>query len=134
MQTKVCRICETEKYMDEFHKSNVNSDGRDSRCKTCRKSMAAQRYADGPDRERHLMKTYGITLVEYDELLESQAGGCAICGVSSDKIGRRLAVDHDHSTDEVRGLLCTQCNTMLGQSGDRPEILRLGAQYLERFS
>jgi hypothetical protein len=59
---------------------------------------------------------YGLTPVEYDKMVEEQNGKCAICGkdrnVTSDK--RRLAVDHDHETGQVRGLLCTICNTRLG--------------------
>lgn len=64
-------------------------------------------------RKYYLKHTYGITLADYDEMLEQQRGGCAICGgVSSD--GSRLAVDHDHETGEVRGLLCMNCNLKLG--------------------
>ena len=62
---------------------------------------------------------------------EAWLGGvCAICGgVSTD--GRRLAVDHDHITKDVRGLLCQPCNVGLGVFGDSPEVLRLAADYLE---
>jgi hypothetical protein len=73
----------------------------------------------------------GVTPEQYDEMLSAQGGTCAICE-QVDHLGRRLAVDHDHETGEVRGLLCGRCNTMLGQMNDDPELLRRAASYLER--
>jgi len=60
-------------------------------------------------RKNALKRRYGITPEQYDLMLERQGGGCAICG-RLPKPGRRLAVDHDHATKRVRGLLCFQCN------------------------
>lgn len=56
-----------------------------------------------------LQTRFGMTLEEYDELFDGQGGVCAICG-GSNPDGRRLAVDHDHETGEIRGLLCYRCN------------------------
>lgn len=85
-----------------------------------------------------LRKKYGITLERYEELRQSQGGGCAICG-RTEPIGRASAVvddvwlhvDHNHETGQVRGLLCTNCNHSLGGFGDDPAILRRAAAYLE---
>jgi hypothetical protein len=67
-------------------------------------------------------------------MLEEQEGRCAIC--RSDDVGwhrkDRWAVDHDHVTGKVRGLLCHHCNSLLGQARDSPLILFLAAAYLER--
>jgi hypothetical protein len=86
-------------------------------------------------REDKLNTSYGISLREYDELWEKQKGVCAICErpETTKQHGRmaRLAVDHDHKTGKVRGLLCRKCNNMLGCSGDRVDILLKGAAYLE---
>ena len=63
---------------------------------------------------RFLAKNRGITEAEYSALLEGQGQRCAICGKQCGT-GRRLAVDHDHQTGRVRGLLCFRCNTSLAR-------------------
>lgn len=63
-------------------------------------------------REYELRSRYGISSEEYDRLLQEQGGACAICAGSC-PTGRRLAVDHDHETGRVRGLLCATCNQRL---------------------
>jgi hypothetical protein len=76
---------------------------------------------------------YGITLEQYNALLEEQGGRCAICRV--DEPGGSLtkwAVDHCHNSLKVRGLLCTACNMGIGQLGDDPARLRAAADYIER--
>lgn len=57
---------------------------------------------------RYVEKTYGITEAQYKEMFDAQDGRCAICGRKP--VRRRLAVDHDHNTGKVRGLLCYTCN------------------------
>lgn len=83
-------------------------------------------------RERHLIKTYGITEEEYDGLLQAQGGGCAICNKTPSQEGKSLAVDHNHKTGEIRGVLCTYCNhRVVGRHTDA-DLLRRVADYLER--
>jgi hypothetical protein len=79
----------------------------------------------------NLKRMYGMTLDEYDQMLAAQSNGCAICGKSPEENGKRLAVDHNHNTGEVRGLLCQGCNTALGLLNDNPATLRLATSYLE---
>ena len=84
-----------------------------------------------------LMKKFGITLEEYNEMLEIQDGACAICGQPETRKDHRtgetraLAVDHDHATGRVRGLLCTDCNTGIGLLQDDIEILLNAVDYLK---
>lgn len=61
-------------------------------------------------RDKYLRKKYSITEVEYSEILEKQGGRCAICKKPKESFKRSLAVDHDHGTGKVRGLLCYYCN------------------------
>jgi Recombination endonuclease VII len=80
--------------------------------------------------EYRLKIEYGITSADYEALLEFQGGRCSICNKIPRK--KRLAVDHNHKTGEVRGLLCLRCNhKLLGSSGEDTVILRRAADYLE---
>lgn len=93
-----------------------------SRCKACN-SKAAHRSAA----ERKYLWPAGMT---YDKLLAVQGGRCAICRCTPRT--RRLAIDHDHETGYVRGLLCMKCNhELLGAAQDNVQILRNAVYYLE---
>ena len=61
----------------------------------------------------------------------AQGDGCAICGGVNDPPGRRLAIDHDHVTGQVRGLLCYRCNSAIGLFKDDVTVLRRAILYLE---
>jgi hypothetical protein len=80
-----------------------------------------------------LSSKYKITEQKYFEILEKQIGLCAIC--ESDFPGRKgsknFTVDHDHTTMEVRGLLCHPCNVMLGLAKDNIEVLETAIKYLK---
>lgn len=76
---------------------------------------------------------FGISLEDYDLKLEEQKGVCAICGGLC-KSGKRLAVDHDHKTGNIRDLLCGNCNGGLGKFQDNPELLIKAADYLRKHS
>jgi len=78
----------------------------------------------------HLAKTYNLTIAQYDKMLRQQAGGCYIC--ERPPKTRRLAVDHNHKTGKVRGLLCWHCNSGLGKFKDNPELLIRAADYLQK--
>ena len=141
---KTCSICLIEKPLSDFYADKRR--GHSSRCKLCNKDKVNEwrtknrdsynaaerkRYAESPKKwERHLRSKYGISASDYASRLTSQGGVCAICKVDPEKIDQTLAVDHDHATGEVRGLLCAECNRMLGCAKDRPEVLVNGADYL----
>lgn len=96
----------------------------------------AREYAKkNPHRQRiRILAKYGLTEESYDELLKSQNGVCAICGKSRSEIKSNFVVDHDHKTGRVRGLLCVQCNTSLGNLKDKPSLLHKAAEYLDSFN
>lgn len=76
---------------------------------------------------------YGLTLDDYDEMLEVQNGGCAICGMTPEDHGKRLYVDHDHETGETRGLLCHNCNVAIGFLHNSQELAWQLILYLQRY-
>jgi hypothetical protein len=73
---------------------------------------------------------YGIDIEEYTKLLEKQDFKCAICGSRGSDI-KSLAVDHDHATGKVRGLLCDSCNLGIGKFKDSTELLTSAINYLK---
>lgn len=86
---------------------------------------------------RRLQREFGISLEDYDTMFENQNGACAICGKSETVKNQsgviRLSIDHDHKTNEVRGLLCQKCNSMLGYAQDNISILLNAGIYLEKY-
>jgi hypothetical protein len=83
------------------------------------------------ERDRWLLKKYGITSADYDKMLAEQDGRCALCLTESN--GRMWHVDHDHKTNRTRRLLCDLCNRGLGHFQDDPAVLRRAAEYIEEF-
>lgn len=84
-------------------------------------------------RNSHLLRKFGITLKEAEELLARQGGVCAICHKAiTDRRGYSAHVDHDHGTGAVRGILCLNCNTGLGSFQDDISRLEAAIEYLRR--
>lgn len=97
------------------------------RCFTHNKQFKAQQK----QRAHELMvtKTYGIEAGEYERLYKAQGGKCAICQYATGQ-SKRLAVDHNHNTGVVRGLLCGPCNQFVGRLRDSPEAFLRAYKYL----
>lgn len=81
----------------------------------------------------NLKWTHDITVEEYNALFDEQGGRCAVCRTHQNELKRRLYVDHDHVTSRVRGLLCQNCNTILGHAHDNIETLENAITYLKRL-
>jgi len=138
-----CQVCNRKRarawaiaHKDENSKraSEWNKKNRERRNKTSAKSGRKNKKSR---KNNHLLKTYGLSLESYQALFEKQNGVCRICKKAESILDKRtgekvmLAVDHDHATGRIRGLLCGNCNRALGLLGDSPEILRTAADYLE---
>ena len=87
-------------------------------------------------RDQVYKRRFGISLDDYNALLEKQNGVCAICKNTETETGnggdiKRLSVDHCHTTGIVRGLLCASCNNLLFRAKDNTVLLRTAAVYLE---
>lgn len=109
-----CRPCHS-KYMKDYRQANlerVREIGRRS------------------SRKSQLKNSYGLTLERFSELFLSQDSRCAICG-EDEPGGKGWCVDHSHSTGEVRGILCPQCNFLLGNAKDRIDVLLAAVDYLK---
>lgn len=90
------------------------------------------RYDAEKRRRYQLKKNFGLTVAQYDEMLREQGGGCAVCGGEPGGRWKNFAVDHDHETGAVRGLLCLACNRAIGLLEDDSSRIRKIADYLER--
>jgi len=133
---KKCIRCGEIKPHDEFHNHTGTKDGKTHWCKECRARYQREHYEANKNKVKawaragNLRRGFDITVPEYDEMLEGQDGVCAICGKTPEENGRRLAVDHDHETDRVRGLLCTSCNFAIGYLNDNPAMAFSAGEYL----
>jgi hypothetical protein len=115
------------------------STGAKHLCKKCSTAKTREWAAANPrawDRHRRksvLKRRYNMTLEQFDALLASQGGVCAICrNPPTDPRGFRPHVDHDHATGKVRGVLCWKCNSGLGSFRDSPDLLAAAIAYLGR--
>ncbi len=85
-------------------------------------------------RKAHLQTTYGLTLEDYDNMLNDQNGSCAICGTTDTGKWKHFCVDHNHNTGEIRSLLCKSCNFLVGTVEGKRELLNSAKHYVERYS
>lgn len=159
-ETKVCPTCKSEKNIRFFNQSKSTKSGLYPSCTDCSKASKKktrqtkpasqlvkktykQNYRakhpernDGYYRRANLAK-YGLVTSDYDAIFANQNGVCAICKKaesaidSSTKMVKMLAVDHNHDTGEVRGLLCSKCNTGLGLFNDSTANLISAINYLK---
>jgi Recombination endonuclease VII len=93
-----------------------------------RRSRAYAKANPGKRREAFLKHRYGLTNAAWGAIFFGQDHRCAICRTDSAK----WVTDHDHVTDEIRGILCNPCNISIGLMKDNPEALRRAAEYLEQ--
>lgn len=107
---KICQLC---------RESNDVTGGNSLFCDNCIKTGARHKY--------RLFKKYGLTIQQFNEMLEDQGFGCAIC--TTELIFPN--VDHCHKTGKVRGLLCSRCNSGLGIFQDNPNTLASALRYLD---
>jgi len=145
---KSCSRCSSA---GPFHVDRSRKDGLHSWCMPCvngrkrtyRKTHAPQVKAydlsykrENPEKvqlqdRRRRLRQLGLTVEDYEGLLVEQGGCCCAICKQPERNGKRLSVDHNHTTNKVRGLLCGNCNVSLGLMGEEPGRLRLAASYLE---
>ena len=153
---KICTKCKIARSLDQFEKNSRAKDGLNYHCKECRREAARARYKKNPkphvERNRKYREgnpdkirclkfrtVFGITLEEYERMSATQNNLCAICklpetSLNNQKVGgvRRLAVDHNHKTGQVRELLCSHCNKALGSAREDIKILSRMIEYIKK--
>lgn len=145
-----CSTCGVESSLENFHKNQHY-------CKPCASIRRKAYYVKNKDRERVLtnkwllnnrlkvrnnqLKHYGINQDDYNALKAAQKDCCAICNRHESVVPRSnyegpvqysLHVDHCHETGTVRGLLCFNCNAMLGKARDDIKVLQEAIKYLTK--
>lgn len=134
IDTKVCPDCGQRKELSAFSYHKGTKDNRTSYCRPCVVIRSKRWAAANPEKrsataKAAALRSYGLTQVQYDEMLRVQGSVCAICHrPNRDKV---LVIDHCHTTGLPRALLCDPCNWGLGHYQDNPDRLRAAAAYVE---
>jgi hypothetical protein len=128
-----CPMCKQNKDTSKFSISRTRRRAVHSYCVDCDRARCKIYYQSIKEqvREANLKSTYGITLSDFDSMLDAQKGRCAICLTDTPGGKGRFHIDHDHDSGKVRGLLCTNCNLGIGNMKDSPAILLAAMKYLE---
>jgi hypothetical protein len=142
-----CNKANNKRLSREWIVSNpekVNQRAKEWRDKNLDKARLASRKSaektrrDNPRviKHRKLKSSYGISLKEFEDMLESQNDRCAICSFSFDYTSQSKGphVDHDHETGKVRMILCRFCNNLLGYANDDVLILESAIAYLDKYN
>lgn len=153
IEYKICNRCKKLKPENEFHKHKQCPDGLQYTCISCRKIIDNKFKDDKKEydkeyyikyrrteevkkenKNRELKRIYNISIDQYNEIFNKQNGCCAICGIHQSRFSKKLCVDHNHSTGEVRGLLCPKCNITLGYIESKVGIVELCKIYLDTYN
>ena len=136
-----CVVCKEYKEEVEFYKCSAKKDGISYRCKICDNLARKKYYQNNQERcrilsrNRHWKHKYNVTPEQYEELLKKQNYRCAICNTENSSYNQghinHFAIDHDHNTGRIRGLLCHNCNRALGLFKDSALNLEQAYYYLK---
>lgn len=144
-----CPCCNEWKTLEDFYKWPSGTYGISWNCKECTKAKARANHKAHREkgaehwethrkkyRVRHYKKKYGLTLEEFEDKLESQGNECEICKESLDvnDNSKKAHMDHNHTTGELRGILCSKCNQGLGSFYESKEKLKSAIEYLEKYN
>ncbi len=139
MESKICTKCKIDKPSKDFR---LRMDKKlNSWCKKCHTAWGVNKKRNTPAyrekaaitrRKYDLLKKYGLTVEEWNELLLQQNGVCKICKEPKrNKTHKYLVVDHCHKTNKIRGLLCDSCNRAIGLFKDNVELMLKAIEYLQ---
>lgn len=128
---KLCCRCQKEKGPEDFYKARNHRDGLQYVCKECTLILNRNSRLKNAEKIPHNRRkqSYGILPDQFARKLSEQGGRCAICKLN---LGKRLQVDHHHTSGKFRGLLCHGCNVGIGFFKDSSAIARAAADYLDK--
>ena len=141
MEQRTCKCCGVTQDITEFYKTGRKTDKKPGQrhyvCKTCTKKRLKVSPSQSPERKRelHLLRTFNLTLEQYDQMVKDQDGKCAICGTTEPggkHDNKHWHIDHCKETGVVRGLLCSNCNTGIGLLKHNLQLLLSSIQYLSK--
>lgn len=135
---KHCSKCGHDKSIELFSNDKTSKDGLCHWCKNCCSLNSRRHHENNKNSEEYKLKrrdsylrtTYNISLNDYNDMLNRQDGKCLICIRELADGGHTTHVDHCHSSGEVRGLLCTNCNRGLGYFKEDVDSLYRAITYL----
>lgn len=148
MRKKRCTSCNEEKDVSEFYTRKISNDGIAPICKVCDNKKSTEYRNRNKDKIRAQRKDFRIknkerlsiaknrakaTPEQFKSLFEEQKGCCAICKIHQIDLKRRIAVDHNHESGQIRGLLCDTCNRGLGLLKENIEVLQKAVEYLIKY-
>lgn len=161
MRTKTCTKCKRKlpATAEYFYRDKTCKKGIGKICKACKSKYAAkwvkqdrkkfpEKYsirskkyrANNPEKVKakslrnRLSLRYGLTPEEKKKMFDDQNGCCAICGRHQTEIKETIGVDHNHQTNQVRGLLCNRCNLFVDYVEKYPNLIEPCFEYLERWN
>lgn len=133
--TKLCSRCQEELPEEGYSPSHWSKRGACRNCERERYLKSKKKQFPAALRDRILLRKYGISRSDFDQMLARQQHRCLGCrkSITTAQKNRTLAayVDHDHTTGKVRGLLCMSCNTALGMVKESKATLRRLMAYLD---
>ena len=147
MEIKICTTCNIEQPLTDVY---LKRGKPRAQCRTCHSKYYRSEYKTKTEQYKARQKSwrtrnpntvrnlalkgiYGITLKEWEQLLTSQDNKCGICG-NSNTSKKNFHTDHNHTTGQVRGLLCYKCNSGIGSFDDKIDILEKAITYLKKYN
>ena len=137
-----CNRCKQDKPKSDFYKESKFTRGYRYSCKECEKPRFVN-YMDKPGvkdkrnktrRAWNRARSYNFPPELFEFRFNEQGNLCAICGIDTPGGKGQFHADHNHETNQPRGVLCHNCNIALGNFQDNPEILRAAIEYLNKYS
>lgn len=134
-QTKVCSSRGVMHPSSYFSINHRYKDRLGSWCKGCKNEQSRDWGKNNKDRRKDnaLKKNFGITLLQYNSVLDEQNHKCMICRRHESEFKNSFAVDHCHKSGKVRGLLCMDCNVLLGHYENKPELFQQFNFYIHYY-